>query len=110
MIMEDRGTCSHVKMFYKPREKPVFASFHCISMAGDNLYLADMAYKFEIGIIKLLESDRVTSLIRVTLESILSEGLLDDSPVRIETAEFLHSQRGAVLGELPLGQNLVILE
>ena len=68
-----------------------------------------MAYKFKIGIIKLLESDRVASLIRMTLESISSEGLLYHSPVRVQTAEFLHSQSGTTLGELPLGQNLGIL-
>ena len=69
-----------------------------------------MAYKFKIGIVKLLESDRVTSLIRMTLESILSEGLLYDSSVRVQAAEFLHSQDGATLRELPLSQNLGILE
>ena len=69
-----------------------------------------MAYKFEIGIIKLLESDRITSLIRMTLESISSEGLLYYSPVRVQAAEFLHSQSGATLRELPLSQNLGILE
>ena len=69
-----------------------------------------MAYKFEIGIIKLLESDRITSLIRMTLESISSESLLYNSPVRVQAAEFLHSQSGTTLRELPLRQNLGILE
>ena len=69
-----------------------------------------MAYKFKIGIIKLLESDRITSLIRMTLESISSESLLYNSPVRVQAAEFLHSQSGTTLRELSLGQNLGILE
>ena len=68
-----------------------------------------MANKFKICIIKLLKSDRVASLIRMTLESISSEGLLYHSPVRVQTAEFLHSQSGTTLGELPLRQNLGIL-
>ena len=68
-----------------------------------------MADKFKIGIIELLESHGVTSLVRVTLESISSEGLLYSSPVRVQTAEFLHSNSGTTLRELPLSQNLEIL-
>ena len=69
-----------------------------------------MADKFKIGIIELLESHGVTSLVRVTLESISSEGLLYSSPVRVQTTECLHSHNGTTLRELPLSQNLGVLE
>ena len=46
----------------------------------------------------------------MTLESISSEGLLYNFPVRVQTAELLHSQSEATLRELPLSQNLGILQ
>ena len=66
-----------------------------------------MPDKFVISIVEPLEDHRISSFIRMTLESVPSEGLLYDSPVRIETTLLGDAQHGAELRELPLRENLV---
>ena len=61
-----------------------------------------MPNKFVISLIEPLEDHRISSFIRMTLESVPPEGLLNDSPVGIQTTLFGNAQHGAELRELPL--------
>ena len=82
-----------------------------------------MPNQFEVGIIQLLELDRVPSLnylldfthknslenghlVRVALERLLPESLLDDLLLRFEAAHLLHAQHQAELVELGRQQHL----
>ena len=70
--------------------------------------LQNVPNKFVISIIQLLEDYGISSFIRMTLKSAPPEGLLDGSPVRIQTTELGDSQHWTVLGELPLREKRIV--
>ena len=69
-----------------------------------------MAHKSEVGVIEFLEDDRVSTLVWVTLESCLPEGLLYQFPVWSKAALFTHPKHRAELGKSRVRQNFTILE
>ena len=69
----------------------------------------NMPYKFEVGIIELFEDHRISSFIRMTLESIPSEGLLYHLPVRIQETLLLDPKDAAHFLKLPLIENHIVL-
>ena len=58
---------------------------------GIHFYLSYVTNKFVVGIIELLEDDRISSFIRMTLESLLPERLLYQLLVWGKTTLFTHS-------------------
>ena len=72
-------------------------------------HLANVTHQSEVSIIEFLEDDRVSSLVGMTLESSLPEGLLYQFPVWSKAALFLHSQNGAELRESGVRENFAVL-
>ena len=69
-----------------------FKSFHLLPRNKQATNLQNVSNKLVISIIEPLEDYGISSFIRMTLESAPPEGLFDDSPVRIQTAELGDSQ------------------
>ena len=72
-------------------------------------HLSNVTHQSEVSVIEFFKDDRVSSLVRMTLESSLPEGLLYQFPVWSKGALFLHSKNEAELRESCVRENFTVL-